>query len=105
MIRAGQLRQEVDIQSSTESRSSYTVDYSWATDATVRASVKQLSGEEVVKADHEKSTRTFEVRIRYYSGLTAENRLLWGSRVLNIESVINVDERDTEMRLICKEAA
>ena len=103
MIRAGQLRHSVAIQSATESRDSYDVDFAWATVATVRASISPLSGTESIVADQEQATATHKVVMRYWSGLTTSHRLLWGSRVLEIQSIVDVDERNRRIELLCKE--
>lgn len=102
-MRAGELRHSVAIQSSTESRDSYDVDYSWATDATVRASITPLSGDETIVADQEQSTATHKIIIRNFAGLTPNHRLLFGTRVFNIVSMLNTDERNRRMQLMCTE--
>ncbi len=104
-LRAGSLKKSVKIQSAVLTKNTTgELIPAWSTDATVRASIKQASGDETVDENQQKTTKTFDVVIRYFAGLTAANRLLWGVRVLNIASVDNVDEADVEMRLICKEA-
>ena len=41
--------------------------------------------------------------LRYLSTVTAGHRLKFGTRYLNVESVINTDERNRELQLQCKE--
>ena len=45
----------------------------------------------------------YEIRIRYYSGVTPKWRVKWGSRIYDIESVINPDEKNVMLDLMCVE--
>src|SRR3990167_5197092 len=49
------------------------------------------------------ATVTRTIVTRYFSVVTPKMRLLWGSRVLRFESVINVGERNDELRIIAVE--
>jgi hypothetical protein len=40
---------------------------------------------------------------RYWPGLTTENRFLFNGRVLEIDSVVNTNERDVEYLVQCRE--
>lgn len=44
-----------------------------------------------------------QVTIRYHPQVTADVRLLFGVRELYVRNVVNVDERNNEMRLFCEE--
>lgn len=103
-LQAGKLRHTVSIQSASEAADAMgTLVPSWSTDATVRASITQVSGDESVTAGQEQATAKYKVVIRYYSGLTTANRLLFGSRELNIDSISDIDERNRKMELMCSE--
>jgi head-tail adaptor len=45
----------------------------------------------------------FYVRGRFHPGLTLETRLLFEGRTLQVQSVSDVDERHTEVVLLCVE--
>lgn len=88
MISAGNLRHRVAVQTATETKDAEGgVVFSWATDNTRWASIEWESGEEGIDADQTDATRMGTVRMRYYSTLTPQQRLLFGTRALNIISV------------------
>jgi len=48
---------------------------------------------------------THRITLRYYAGVTADMRLLYGSRIFNIVSVVNADERGVLLQILAKEGA
>ena len=76
---------------------------SWTSVATVWGRVAPLKGDERLAAGQLEETVTHRVHIRYYSGLTAKWRLLWGSTPLQIKAIINPDERRRFMIIDCVE--
>lgn len=94
----------MSIQSATETRNGYgEAVKTWSTVTTVWASVEPLRGRELFDAEQVQSEISHRVRVRYSGSVTPQNRLLFGSRVLEIQAVINVNERNREMQLMCKE--
>lgn len=75
----------------------------WSTVATVWASVEPLRGREFFDAERVQSEISHRVRMRYRSGMSSKLRVLLGSRVLQIEVVIDVEERHRELQLMCRE--
>lgn len=75
----------------------------WVTVATGRASVEPISGREFFEAQQRQAEITHRVRMRYRTEPVPTMRLLYGSRVLMIESVIDVGERRCELHLMCRE--
>ena len=105
-MQAGKLRHHLEIQSETETRDAHGgVDREWGTIATRWASVAPLRGRELWEAQQVQSRVNIRVRMRPYDGLTTSHRLLFGARILNIESVLNLNERDREMEVLCIEGA
>jgi SPP1 family predicted phage head-tail adaptor len=105
-MRTGELRRRVIIQYSTDTQSAsgaYTK--TWATLANAWANVTQSAGSTDDLGGVVHSEKTFAVTIRYRSDVTAKNRILWGARILNIDSVINVNERNHWLVLSCREAS
>ena len=85
MISAGTLRHRVAVQTATESKDAEgAVLFGWATTNTRWASIEWESGEEGIDAQQTDATRTGIVKMRYYATLTPQNRLLFGTRALNI---------------------
>ena len=103
-MESGKLRYRLEIQSVTETNADGEVTEAWATDDTVWGSIEPLRGKEIFEAGQVESRATHRIRIRYYSGLTPTNRFKFGSRIFNIESVANVEERNVEIEALCVEA-
>jgi SPP1 family predicted phage head-tail adaptor len=104
-MRAGRLRNQVTIQTPTETRSgtSGQVVKSWATLATVWAGIEPLSGRELIAAGAEQSEHDIRIVCRYLPDLTTRCRVLFGARIFQILGVINRNERGAEMELRCTE--
>jgi SPP1 family predicted phage head-tail adaptor len=104
-MRSGPLRHQVTIEEVTETRDSYGgVVESWSTFATVWASVGPIIGREYFASQQVQSEVSHKIRIRYLSGITTKMRVTFDSRTFRIESILNVDERNTEMLLMVTEA-
>jgi len=106
-MRAGQLRHRVTIkQNSGSSANSYgEITASWATVASVPAEVVTLGGDERRYRHQVEAGMSHVVTIRHRSDVTAQMRVVWGSRTLEIESVVEADNRQRELVLMCKEVA
>lgn len=76
---------------------------SWVTTITGRASVEPITGREFFDARQVQSEVTHRVRMRYRSGIVPTMRILFESRILMVEAVIDVGERQRELHLMCRE--
>lgn len=104
MMRAGELRDRVTIQTNTTAADGKGVYVNaWATLATVWAKVEAASGSQEGQ-DIASGTVTYTVTIRYLSTVSRENRIQWGSRYLEILSALP-DPHKTELVIQCVEAA
>jgi len=105
-IDPGSLRHQILIQSRDNARNAMGAmsgTQAWSTDHTVMASIRMLSGKELVRADQTQSFGAHEVTLRYVSGVTSEHRILFGTRAFGIESVNNVSELDHKLVIKCTE--
>ena len=103
-MRAGQLRHRISIQSVGSTVDDYgDLSNSWSTDATVWARISPISGNEEKIASQLTGVETHRIRIRYRSGVTAHNRVLFGSRTFEIVSANNWDERNVFIEILAKE--
>jgi SPP1 family predicted phage head-tail adaptor len=105
-LRAGRLRHRVSIQSVGTSYDGYgDLSDSWTTDATVWASVSPTSGDEKDIASENTGIDTHTVKIRYRAGITSQNRILFGSRVFQIQGVKDWNEYKAGrcLEMFCKE--
>lgn len=75
----------------------------WSTVATVWMAVSPLSGREFFAAQATQSEVTHMATMRYRAGIIPKMRLTKGPRVLDIQSVADLDERHRELQLLCVE--
>lgn len=106
-MRAGKLRHRLTLQSPTGA-----VDatfggqtHAYTDTATVWGSVEPavLMGREQFAAAQLQAELTHRITIRYRAGVTPKMRVSWDSRTFDIEQVVNVEERDRELHLLCRE--
>lgn len=106
-MRAGRLDQRVILQSPAGSRDAVGErTTTWTNVATVWASIGPLSVRDLLAAGQTQSEVTHRVRIRHSSTVAAIDaswRVLFGARILVIQGVRNIDERDVEIELLCSE--
>ena len=72
----------------------------------VYARVRPVTGREYTNAQQQTADLTHEVTLQYSAAsaaLTAACRILYGTRVLNVLSSLNTEERDYEIVVSCKE--
>lgn len=103
-LRAGRLNKRVSLQTlanTTDGGGGFT--QAWSTTATLWAHVEELAGREGFEAQQIASHLTHRVTIRYRTGVTPQQRLLYGSRALKIESAVNPDQRNEMLELMCVE--
>ena len=106
-MRAGNLRHSVILQSPGGIRDSLGErTTTWLNVATVKAGVSPLAVRELLAAGQLMGETTHKVRVRYHSAIAAIDtswRVLFGSRVLVVTGVRNIEERKIEIELLCSE--
>lgn len=105
-MNAGELRDRVAIQRRTMSvdAAGGAVE-SWSTSATRWARIEPQGGSEAVNADRVLPSVTHRVTFRWESGLVLpRDRIVFGTRTLNVEAVTATDERHLEIVCMCREA-
>lgn len=106
MVLAGTLRESIVIEAPVEVRNELGEStQEWVEFARRRASVEQSGYAEALRMSQIGGSATWNVRLRYLTGLTASMRIRWVSRankILYISSVLEVG-RMTEHSLICEE--
>lgn len=104
-IEAGKLKHKVQVQSASEAADATgQLISTWSTDSIRSAFVRPVNGREFFDAAQVQSDVTHEVTMRHFTGLTTSHRLLFRSRVLNIRSIINMDEHNEMFKIMCKES-
>lgn len=103
----GRLKHKVIIQAYTD-----TIDTSggptgtWSNFITRYASVVPLNGVEFFTAQQLTVNINIRVRLRYDSQaatITPKHRVLWGSRIFDVQTVINQMESNRQIILMCQE--
>lgn len=71
--------------------------------ATVWGRVEPLGGAERLRAMQLDARVSHRVTLRYRADVTARERLVFGQRVFKIRAVINLEERNEWLQLLCEE--
>ncbi len=101
-MRAGPLRNRLILQSQTETRETGGgVVVSWTTQATVWGGIHPISGKEYTAIQQTQNEATVKIIIRYQSSIDETWRVVNGGRAYSIESIINENDRDRMMTLMC----
>ena len=106
MINIGKLNKQIIIQYKNVTRSSYGDEtITWTTEDTVWASVQPLTlrQRESFVVQQNRAEVTHEIHMRYRRNLTPEKRMKYGDRIFDIDSIINVNERDEELLIYATE--
>ena len=103
-MQAGKLRHRITIQQATESQNSFgEVTRSWATYATVWASVEPLQGREYLDGRQLEADVDTRVRIRHRAAVTQRMRVTWSGHTYDVQSVIADATNKRMMQLMCRE--
>jgi SPP1 family predicted phage head-tail adaptor len=104
MIRGGSLRHRITVQRNvTAGDGQGGTSSAWTAVATVWAEVAPMQGRELFAAQQVNALTSHKITMRYLAGLTAADRVLFGTRSFNIRQVINVDEVNRWHELIAEE--
>lgn len=103
----GELNKLITLQYETKTSDSMGgYDVTWIDSAEVWAAIWPVSASEQIKSAKETMTITHRIRIRYRSDILSSWRIKYGKvspRYFNIESIVNPQERNEWLDLICKE--
>jgi SPP1 family predicted phage head-tail adaptor len=103
-MNAGELRQKLTIQTLTRTPDGYGgYTKAWNDFATTWAKIQPLRGDERYKAQQVMNTVSHKITLRYLDGIKPQMRAISGSRIFNILAVINVEEKNELIELLCEE--
>ncbi|TKS58779.1 MAG: head-tail adaptor protein [Nitrospira sp.] len=103
-MRAGTLRHLCMVQSLQVTRDTAGAEVqTWQDIAAVSVAIEPLAGREFFAAQQVNAELSHRVRMRYRPGLIPTMRLQYGTRALLIESIINLQEHNRELELLCRE--
>lgn len=101
---AGKYRHKVQIQERTRTKgaSGVPVD-TWVKFRDTWSNPKTVNGRE--RWANERTANEYDVafEMRYQTGITEDMRIVYGTRTLQVSTVIDVDERRRELVVLCKE--
>jgi SPP1 family predicted phage head-tail adaptor len=104
-MRAGPMRHRITIETPLDTQAADgSILTTWQVFATSRASIEPLIGRKYFAQQREQATVSHKIRMRYQPGITHKMRVAWGTRLFEIDSVLNVSERNREIVLMCSEA-
>jgi SPP1 family predicted phage head-tail adaptor len=104
-VRAGELDERVEIQQPTEVRdASGGFTLTWAKLATVSAKIEPQGAGEVREGEKQAARARYAVTIRYRADVTAQMRLKWRTRTLQIDGMPSGSKRSEVTVLMCVEA-
>lgn len=108
-LRGGTLTRSIQIQSRATSKDSFGgQSMTWTTLKTVYAAIEALSGTERLAAQSFATDVSHKVTIRYDALFSdprqvATYRILYGTRIFNIEAALNIDEANRVIELLASE--
>lgn len=103
-IRSGDLNRRITIQARDTTVDGFGQQAAtWADVLSCWASIRPLSGRELLSAQAQVSETTHEIQIRYRSGITPANRVVYQGRVFNVLSVLDKDTKHKALTLLCSE--
>jgi len=104
LTQIGKLNKRISMQSATNTADGMGGDtQAWADTPQIWAAIWPVSGREQVKNMANQGTISHQIRIRYRSGITPAWRVRFGTRYFNIVSIVNPEEKNEFLDLICKE--
>ena len=104
-MQSGRLRHRVIIQIPARTKNAFDEwTESWQTWATVWASIEPLRGKRYFDAKQANSEVEGIIRIRYRDGILPTMRVMYGSRIFRIISIIHPKEQRQELNIFYKES-
>ena len=103
-MRAGKLRHKIIIQHTQAIENDFGEDVdTWVEFKSARSQIVPLAGKEYFAASQIKSKVTHKITCRYVVGVTTKMRILFGVRIFDIESAININEKNRELLIMATE--
>lgn len=103
-MRAGLFRHRISIQAHSTTQDGYGQEsITWNTGIICWSLVEPISGRQFLSRSGEAYEVTHRITLRYRTGITPKNRILFGSRVFQIVFVENPQESNIELKILCKE--
>ena len=69
----------------------------------VRAYVSPATGREYDESQKIRAETTYNVVTRYFNGIESNMKILYGAKVFDIVSVLDINESHRELKIVCSE--
>lgn len=103
-INPGEYRHKITIEQKTHAQNDYGEEKDdWEKVLDIYAGIYPISGREFFTAETVSSEVTHKINIRYVPGIKTDMRVVFNKRIFHIQSVINFQERNIQLQLMCKE--
>ena len=101
-MKACKLKHTVTIQSKSLSQDTFGQPLeTWTTEASVRAFVEPLTGQELFRAQQVNAATTTRITIRYRAGMDASMRIVFESVNYNIQNIIDPEMNHAWLVMMC----
>lgn len=103
-INPGEFRHKVTIEENRRIQNDYGEEVNeWQKVAETYAAIYPINGREFFAAESVNSEVTHKIQMRYICGIKPDMRVKYDDRIFHIQSVINFQERNVLLQLMCKE--
>jgi len=100
----GKMRYKVKVERATNTRDAGGgLAQSFGSVATIYANIKPKNANSVYRQGMLQEKVTHEITIRYMKNIDTNSKITFGTRSFAINGIINVDERDRFLTLLCEE--
>ena len=103
-MRAGKLRHSIAIEKKVVLRDSIGAEQiTYEPFCLAYASIEPIGGREYFLAQQTQSAVDYKFITRYRAGIRPDFRITWGTRIFNIQSVLNLEEKNIQLVIYAKE--
>jgi|TARA_R110000796_G_C14477820_1_gene426338 SPP1 family predicted phage head-tail adaptor len=100
----GKMRYRVKVENATNTRDAGGgLSQAYTVASFVYANIKPTSANSTYRQGIVLEKVTHEVTMRYMTNISTNSRVSYGSRNFNVRGIVNVDERDRFLKLLCEE--
>ena len=100
----GKMRYRVKVENSTNTRDAGGgISQSFSPVTYIYANIKPTNANSTYRQGMVQEKVTHEVTIRYMNNISTNSRVTYGTRNFNVKGIVNVDERDRFLKLLCEE--
>ena len=69
----------------------------------VWANVAPQTGREYEESQKIRAETTYNINVRYFPGIASDMKIMYGVKIFNIVSVLDINERHTNLKIVAAE--